>query len=406
MKKHIKIIGISIWVLIVWWISQIIFDVFYSTNKESYLWIRHGSRIETLTPLGYEEQHINLFTQSKPTPYTTSSIGKFQDQCKYGQGNCMGFFGQYAFGAFRWINAIQYIAREVDTQQPSDLSNRFGSLHDISPKRYYPYILWQYLSMPSKNSPDQEQSQIARDNTIRFAEKGIRYDCNIAIIEKIDNLSYDEFNQALQNKESEYRYPCKSGELAHTMAFNYFYYLGDAQQSILYYKVASFHDDVPQITSAMPAIIEGKDGNNKTSAYLRYDKFYNAASKLEHKENLNPDEISSLESTMEKALQKMVSEYSLYLLNQSTEQAISNWKEESCYQTIQCLQSQWYISNNITNIIQNCRSKNTIDCHIIAIAEEKRRIQSNGKLINPEGERIQYSWDRENSLWATSTIQY
>lgn len=406
MKKYIKIIGISIWLLIMWWVSQIIFDVFYSTNKENYLWIKQGSWVQSIaSSWGYEEQHINLFTNSKPTPYTTSRIGRFQDQCRYGQGNCMGFFGQQWLSSFRWINAIQYIAREVNTQNPSDLSNRLGSLHDISPKRYYPYILGQYLSMPSKSSPDKEHNQIARENTIGFAEKWIRYDCNIEKIEKIENLTYDQFNQALQDKESEYRYPCKSGELAHTMAFNYFYYLGDAKKSILYYKVASFHDDVPQITSSMPAIIEGEEGNNKTSAYLWYDKFYNAASKLENTENLNPDEISSLESTIEKALQKMVSEYSLYLLSQSSEQAKNNWKKASCYQSMQCLQSQWYINNTITSIIQNCSNTNTIDCHIIAIAEENKRIQTNGKLTNPEWWNVQYSWDIENSLRTTSSKQ-
>lgn len=400
MKKRRKVIILTIWLLWLRRISQIIFDVFYSTNKDNYLWIQHGQWVNSITSSWwYEEQHIDLFTKSKPIDYLPSQIWQFQNQCKYKEGNCVAIIGQDALSSFHWVSAIQYIAREVDTSNPSDITNRFGLLSDSKPKWFYPYILLQYLGMPSKESPDQEHSQIARTNTIRLWEKWIQYFCDEDMITKIDTLTYSEFNQALEEKNTEYRYPCREGgELAHTLAFNYFYYLGDAISSIKYYKVASFHDDVPVITTSMPAIIEGKEGNNKISAYLRYDKFYNAATKLENKE-LNPDEIASLESNVAKALQKMVSEYALYLLSQATEQAKIEWKEESCYTTIDCLQQQWYLTTAIENILQTCIT-NTIDCHIIAIAEEHKRIQSHGKLIYPEEEQhnITYIWDTQQDI--------
>lgn len=228
----------------------------------------------------------------------------------------------------------------MNTNEPSDITNRFASLSDIQPKRYYPYILLQYLGNPSKESPDKEYAQIARDNTIALGEKGIRYYCDTDKIKRIEQLDYPSFIQALESKNDEYRYPCKGGELAHTLAFNYYYYLGNASQSSLYYKVASFHDDVPMITASMPAIIEGKEGNNKTSAYLRYDQWSSAGEKYKNKKNLNADEIASLEASMDKSLKKMVSEFSLYLLSQATSLAEEQGREESCTIDYTCLQGQ------------------------------------------------------------------
>ena len=392
MKKYLKTILIVWTLFILWRISQIVFDVFYSTNQKSYLGIWHGSRTQSIISWGYEEQHINAFTTSTPIPYVTSHIGKFQDQCHYWQGNCIWLFGQQWLASFRWINAIQYIAQEVDTSQPSDITNRFANLNDINPTRYYPYILLQYLGNPSQ-SEKTNQTQIARENTIRLWEKGIQYHCNMQMIEKIDKLSYTGFLQALDEKNPEYRYPCTSWwELAHTMAFNYFYYLWDSKKSILYYKVASFHDDVPAITSSMPILIEGKEWNNKTSAYLWYDQFNNAMTKYKNKENLNPDEISNLESSMDKSLQKMVSEYSLYLLNQASKKAKDDGKLETCYTTQPCLQP--YIANILNSLANQCQH-NSIDCQIISYWKERKRIDNKGNLSYPWD--LQYKWNNEKN---------
>lgn len=398
MKKYKKELLIIIILLPLRRMSQIVFDVFYSTNKEQYLGVGSGSRVQSITPLGYEEKNINLLTSSKPVPYTSSKFWKFQDWCTYGEGNCKALFGEDSLSSFRWIDAIQYVAREVDLQNPNDLSNRFAILHDMNPKRYYPYILWQYLGNPNKKSEDKVNSQIAWDNTIRLGEKWIRYHCDINKIEKIEQLSYNEFMSKLEEKDPEYRYPCASWwDLAHTVAFNYFYYLWNAEKSILYYKVASFHDNIPTITSSMPIIITGKEWNNKTSSYLWYDQLQNSIVKYSNKENLNPDEITSLESNIEKISQKMISDYSLYLLEQAAIRAQEQWREQSCYHDVDCLQKAWIINNVIDSIMQNC-TNNAIDCEIIRFWKEAGRITSNGKLIHPDTERsLIYQWDEENT---------
>ena len=401
MQRNLKTILIIGGILLLWRISQIIFGVLYSTNNNNYLGIPQGNRVDTIAPSGwYFEQHLDSFTSSKPSLLKVNRISSFQDQCAYGQGNCYAFLWQKLISSFRWISAIQYIAQAVNTNEPSDITNRFASLSDIQPKRYYPYILIQYLGNPSKESSDQEHAKTSRDNTIALGEKGIRYYCDSEKIKRIEQLDYPTFIKALQNKDLLYRYPCIGGELAHTLAFNYYYYLGDGNKSSLYYKVASFHDDVPAITSSMPAIIQGKEGNNKTSAYLRYDQWSSAANKYKNKENLNADEIASLESSMDKSLKKMVSEYSLYLLNQASMLSQQQWGEESCSTDYSCLQSQWYLKQSIQTINTTCTT-NPIDCIILSRWEKKKWITPNGILSYPDQQQsinLFYIWDEEKSL--------
>ncbi len=401
MQKYLKIGIVTIVLIIFWRISQIIFDVMYSTTKKSYLWLSHGQRVTSLAPDGwYFEYHFNYFTTSKPSPLKDTSISRFQDQCTYGQGNCYGFFGQDILSSFRWINAIQYIAQQVDTNEPSDITNRFESLFAIQPKRYYPYIILQYLGVPSLQTQDQIHATISWDNTVLLWEKGIRYYCNRDMLQKIKELSYQSFIEKLETKDPNYRYPCsQGGELAHTLAFNYYYYLSDNEKASFYYKVAAFHDNVAAITKSMPALIEGKIGNNKISAYLWYDQWSSAMEKYNNNKNLNPDEIASLESTMEKAFQKMVSEYSLYLITQASHSAGEQGESQECQQTLACLQKNWYIKQQLTAVEQNCANSTDIDCQIVRYGKEKKWIQSNGVLISPDQKSSYIRKDDKFTQW-------
>ena len=400
MQKHLKTLLIIMIIWIFWWTSQIIFDVLYSTQQESYLAIDQGNRIKNIASSGgYFEQHVDLFTSSKPTPLESNTLSKFQDTCKYGQGNCNAFFWQDMLSSFRWITAIQHIAQEVNTNEPSDITNRFASLTDIKPRRYYPYILLQYLGNPSLETDDKEHAKIARDNVIALGEKGIGYYCDSNTIAAINTLNYTSFIKALETKDPQYRYPCTQWwELAHTLAFNYYYYLWDSEKASLYYKIASFHDDVPLITSSMPALIQWKDGNNKTSAYLRYDQFSSAANKYNNKENLNPDEISSLESSMDKSIKKMVSEYSLYILWQASTLAQEKWVEESCYHKLSCLESQSYIQNIIISTEKQCKN-NKIDCDIINYGKKNKWITDKKLNYYDKNTSLDYKRNIDKNLW-------
>lgn len=346
--------------------------------------------------MGYLEQNIYLFTNNKPTPYQENNLGKFQGQCKWKDWTCIAFFGYPGFVSSLWIDAIQYVARDVDTSNPSDITNRFWILFDSNPHRYYPYILIQYLWNPSSQTKDLTWANISYNNVIHLGEKGIKNYCDSEKIQKIENLTYSEFITAIYEKNPEYRKPCKEWwELVHTVAFNYFYYLHDSISSIKYYKVASFHDDVPAITISMPALIEGKEWNNKISAYLWYDNYQRNLLQYTSDKKLEQDEITNLESTMEKAIQKMIVEYSLYILTQATEQAKFQEEDISCQHDISCLERKWYNKNIIKDIINNCK-ENQIDCEIISFGIDRQLITPSWKLIGIDNMR--YLRDREKWL--------
>ncbi len=407
MKRHRKLIVLIVSIILLRRVSQIIFDVFYTTSKNSYLGITSGARVQGITSEWYEEKHIGLFTNSIPIPYQESKLGIFQDKCRFWQGNCVAFDGQDAFSSFRRIDSIQYIAREVDTQVPSDLTNRFGLLYDIDPKRYYPYILLQYIGTPSKtlaeNNPDNPGYTIARNNVINLWEKGIGYQCDTEKIKKIEKLDYQEFINAVSSKDLAYRQPCKEGwELAHMLAFNYFYYMWNKEKSILYYKVASFHDDVPSITSSMPAIILGSVWDHQTSAYLWYDNLQNNLSKIQNWKKYTNEEEKNLEDALTKALQKSVSEYSLHILDEASKLAITAWAENVNAYNQSYLYNQWYIKTIIQKEFSDCTPQD-IDCSIIRLGQQQWRIQTNGVLTYSDPS-YHYIRDEKKSHWEIKRI--
>jgi hypothetical protein len=99
-------------------------------------------------------------------------------------------------------------------------------------------------------------TKLTRQNTIKIGEEAIDYECDRNKINKIAKLSYQEFLNAITDKNPDYRYPCYSDDLPHALAFNYYYYIDDPKNASLYYMVASFHDNTPSITLSMPAIIQ------------------------------------------------------------------------------------------------------------------------------------------------------
>lgn len=84
--------------------------------------------------------------------------------------------------------------------------------------------------------------------------------CNHEKIDAIKSLAPAAFISAVHTKDSRYRELCPDYRLPQMLAFDYYYYLDDAEQAIEYYKIAAMHDDVPKIALTMPAIIARKYG--------------------------------------------------------------------------------------------------------------------------------------------------
>jgi hypothetical protein len=111
----------------------------YSTQADSYLGIPRGAWTRYITPAGYEQVQVYKMSTSRPTALEESTRDRFQDECRFGRGQCTALWAQDLLSHYRWLHTIQYIAKDVDIQRPSDLTNRFKAIADIAPQWVYPY---------------------------------------------------------------------------------------------------------------------------------------------------------------------------------------------------------------------------------------------------------------------------
>ena len=395
--QKFKNIAVIIFVWVVLWASQIIFSVLYNPQKDYHLWIWSWSWTTTITHTGYALQQIIEFVTSTPAEFQTGFIKKYNIWCEYGQGNCHAFIWQDIFTSYKWLDTIQYIGKDVNLRVPSNITNKFDEITNLNPHRAYPYLLWQYIGPATdKEYTNKDGLELSRRNTVLLWEKGISYSCDKEKIEKISHLSYQEFLNALHNKDLNYWYPCNTDTLAHALAFNYYHYLNDVKKSSLYYMVASFHDDTPFITVSMPAIIQWREWNNKISAFLWYDKLQNNRKDLKV-ENLSDDKRKKIELQIDLAVERMVSELSLHILTKASESSKKQKDSESCSHSISCLKNKWYISTVIQEIKNSCTT-DSISCEILSIGQKSWRIKNNGSLIYPLSNVATYAWRAEKWL--------
>lgn len=350
-----------------------------------------------ITDIWFKEQQLNNLTNNIPHTIDNDTIwDKYNTICKSSWKTCNIIRWQRFLASINRLQTIQYIGQKIDIQNPNDLTNHIDHINNRSPNRDYPYLFAQYIGPSSKNSNSTWLSYITRENTARIGEQRIEYNCDINKIEKIKKLDYKSFIKAIETHDNKYRYPCKNWDLVHALAFNYYYYLQNSEKASLYYMVASFHDNIPLMTLSMPAIIIWREGNHKTSAYLRYDRLQSAYNQI--KQTSNIDEQNNIQSLIDKSLKEMISEYSLYIINQSMKSAEKDNISTDCLHSLSCLQNNNYITHTIDSITKNCNS-DRISCEIINLGKEYKRISSSEKLIYPSDKTMIYARDEENNKW-------
>ncbi len=217
-----------------------------------------------------------------------------------------------------WIrlDAIQFIGSNANFTKPNSISNRVDKLNDIAPLRSYPYVFAQIIGPTSqRDASNQTGAKITRNNVTKIGKKGMEYTCDAQKLQKIRRLTYSEFIQAVRNQDKFVRSPCQDYRLPHTLAFNYYYYLHKTDLAAFYYMVAALHDNVPEITVSMPAIVRGRAGNNFTSASLRYDRLQNSIQEANAIQQIDKDKSANIEKIIDTASKKAVSEISMYILS-------------------------------------------------------------------------------------------
>ena len=101
-------------------------------------------------------------------------------------------------------------------------------------------------------------------------------------------MTQEEFiNTVYQKDSSSNLNPCKSYEIPHYMAFNYFYFLQDAENAANQYRVSAFHTDAPSLTPMMAALVYGRGGEHLKSATLWYDRY---VALIDSEDDINSDD--------------------------------------------------------------------------------------------------------------------
>jgi hypothetical protein len=379
---------IILWIIWLWRLAQIIFSVL--TNP----WITYHAGIpswpwtDIITSKWYNQLKKEFAKDEKPSPIQDTLLTHYNANCIYGLWICKSYAMQYIYAGIQRLQSIQYIGKYINPAHPNSISNKLNHITETSPLWVYPYIFAEML-WPShkKDHEDTTWARITRDNSIIIGERWIHYTCDAEKLKKIKELTYKEFIDAIERKDTNLRNPCKDYRLPHNLAFNYFQYKEDSNKAAYYYMVASFHDDIPGITIAMPAIVLGRAGENLLSATIWYDRFQNAMNQLKKIKDKQSDESKEIEKTIDTSIKKAVSEISLHILQATYPDGL--WTGENISTT--------KISNTIKNIISQC-DQNKAWCEILLYGLQQWWIQKDGILIYPIDDTMKYGWRTDRNI--------
>lgn len=229
---------------------------------------------------------------------------------------------------FLRIRNIQQVGTFVMRQDVPHFFSMMDQLTALSPTWAYPYVFVQQIGPvhPDEHGTITDAQKSSRQTSVDIGEHGITMICDTTKVQAIKNLSDQKFVHIVNQRGADYdrlAEPCDTYELPHTLAFNYFYHIKNLEQAISYYKVASFHQDSPQITSSMPAILRSRQGEHLISAQLWFDR----ASSLSD----STDE--TLVASYTRALHKAIQSLQLHILTTANE------SDTSCQHDYQCMLS-------------------------------------------------------------------
>ena len=160
------------------------------------------------------------------------------------------------------LRNIQYVGKAMYSSSNPQLYARLDNLTNISPYRAFPYTFGQLLipQATSDTVTSDEYKHTTRQNSAFLGQKGIYFLCDQSKIDNISALSSENFLAAIGSKDAArhaLQKPCYDYHLPHYLAFVYFHYLDDLQQSSNYYRIAAFDATAPTITTpALPAAWE------------------------------------------------------------------------------------------------------------------------------------------------------
>lgn len=304
---------------------------------------------------------------------------------------------QQLYADIMWISSIQYIGVNLGSDGDKGLYTLLDTLTTLSPHRAYPYGFAQ-LVVPMQRTAIEEGKEEevlairkrSWENAIKLAAKGEYFLCDAEKMSAITGMTQETFIGVVYDEtDTQHRNPCKSYEIPHYMAFNYFYFLQNAEDSALQYRISAFHDDAPSLTPLMAALVYGRGGEHLKSATLWFDRYLNLA---DSEDDINGEDAK-------RSLHKAIFEMQLQLITEAADAT------PQCGTSFGCLERNGAIRRTIQNSWNTtCRAgqeQQNVRCIIIAAGLQEGFIRLNGQLIYPLDPNFEFLWSKEyGSRWA------
>ncbi len=272
----------------------------------------------------YVSFYFNSFSQPLYLREDTALLS-YMKQCHQNKKNCIFVPFQQSLADGIWMWSIQYVWESLAKFKARGLYGYLQNLTTFSPYWVGPYEFGQLLLPISdtyrKSISTKADIQLSYKQAIQIGEKGINFNCDKKKISDIINLSNEEFIKAVTTKNAlweQLKNPCRSYRIPYLHAFNWFYYLKDADQAYKYYKISAFNEDAPKAALNMAGVVQSRLWYHDKALNLWFDRFISFGEKLSGSLNFEFD----LEQA-QKAYKKIIYEIELILLNEAAN--LASW---------------------------------------------------------------------------------
>ena len=168
---------------------------------------------------------------------------------------------------FYWLYSIQYVWENVISWDfKKYLYILLNFITDLNPNFTYPYKFWE-LILPTTSKYEKTSLVDQKKYTLEARDLGLKWiqsNCDLKKIEKIK--SENDLKKIWENEE--FKDPCKDPMIPYHLAYIYYWWLQDPQNSSLYYKITWANNDAPSWSRTLAAIMAWKSWNRQKSIFM------------------------------------------------------------------------------------------------------------------------------------------
>lgn len=302
-----------------------------------------------------KDDYLHYFWQHDPTPlYTFKNdlLTKYEKYSLINKKSWLFLPHQETIADLKYISDIQYLAQYRNTYEARQLYTELNYITNLSPYRPGIYELWLLLLPASTEAKTDFVTKLTSwHQATKLWEKWVFFNCNKEKIKKIlslpDNIYLKYAYEKTWSFYKKYSNPCKTINLPQYLWFDYFYYLKNLKNSIKYYKVAGFMKDALPGIIWMVGVVNWMLWQHEKGMYLLLTKAESFFQKL--KTAKSKKEIGFYTSSLNNAIKRAQAELNFYIVSQADE------KHPECNKNYNCLVKNWYIKQEIQNLIDYCK---------------------------------------------------